>query len=185
MTTRLTAEPHPGTGTTLRGAAAADAEALAAFGARAFTAKFAALYAAENLAAYLRNAHSPAAVAAEVADPAMRAELAERDGVLAGYSKLVLRCGWPEHARGRRAIEIKQLYTDPALTGLGIGSALTRWAFDAARECGADEIQLSVWSGNDDAQRFYARHGFVKVADVGFWVGDQRDDEFLFSALLD
>ncbi|MEO6092256.1 MAG: GNAT family N-acetyltransferase [Novosphingobium sp.] len=171
--------------TPLRPATASDAEALAAFGARAFVAKFGTLYASEDLATHLRKAHSPAAVAAEIASPAMRIALAERDGALTGYCKLVLRGGWPEHARGLRPIELKQLYTDPALTGLGIGSALTRWAFVTARECGADEIQLSVWSGNHDAQRFYARHGFVKLADVGFWVGDQRDEEYLFSKLLD
>lgn len=181
----MTTGGHLRNGTALRPAIATDAEPLAAFGARAFVAKFGTLYAPANLATYLRKAHSAAAVAAEIADPAMRIALVEQDGALAGYCKLVLRCGWPEHARGIRAIELKQLYADPAMTGLGIGSALTHWAFDAARDCGANEIQLSVWSGNHDAQRFYARHGFVKLADVGFWVGDQRDEEYLFAAMLD
>ena len=49
---------------------------------------------------------------------------------------------------------------------------------------GADEMQLSVWSGNHGAQRFYARYGFEKVADVHFWVGAHRDDEFLLSLML-
>jgi ribosomal protein S18 acetylase RimI-like enzyme len=54
------------------------------------------------------------------------------------------------------------------------------WAMVEARAYGADAIQLSVWSGNTDAQRFYARYGFVKVADIEFWVGEQCDEEFLF-----
>src|SRR3546814_3681949 len=33
-------------------------------------------------------------------------------------------CGWPEHARGRQVIELKQLYTDPETTGQGIGARL-------------------------------------------------------------
>ena len=49
---------------------------------------------------------------------------------------------------------------------------------------GADEVQLSVWSGNTGAQRFYRRYGFEKVADIDFWVGRQRDDEFLFALVL-
>ena len=84
----------------------------------------------------------------------------------------------------RQTIELKQLYTDPARTGEGIGAALMDWALAEAATRGADEMQLSVWSGNDGAQRFYARYGFAKVADVHFWVGAQRDDEFLFSRLL-
>ena len=59
------------------------------------------------------------------------------------------------------------------------------WALTEARSRGADEIQLSVWSGNDGAQRFYARYGFVHVADVTFRVGSQLDDEFLLSLKLD
>ena len=58
------------------------------------------------------------------------------------------------------------------------------WAHDAARGHGADEIQLSVWSGNTQAQRFYARHGYAKVADIEFWVGDHCDEEFLFAGML-
>ena len=45
-------------------------------------------------------------------------------------------------------------------------------------------MQLSVWSGNDGAQRFYARHGFAKVADVTFRVGEQIDEEFLFARMI-
>jgi len=81
-------------------------------------------------------------------------------------------------------VELKQLYTAPDKTGSGIGAALMEWAEAQARQFGADEIQLSVWSGNHGAQRFYARHGFAKVADTEFWVGSQRDEEFLFARML-
>ena len=49
---------------------------------------------------------------------------------------------------------------------------------------GADEVQLSVWSGNHGAQKFYARYGFSKVADITFLVGEQMDEEFLFARML-
>ena len=166
---------------TLRNAAADDAAELAALGARSFVEKFGHMYAAQDLATFLVKAHSEAPVAAEIADPGMRIRLAERGGIVVGFCKLVMACGWPEHARGTRVIELKQLYTDPAMTGLGIGAALTDWALAEARAFGADEMQLSVWSGNDGAQRFYARYGFAHVADIEFWVGEQCDAEFLFA----
>lgn len=168
----------------LRSATAADAAALAELGARSFTVKFGHLYRPEDLATFLAESHTEAKAAKEIADPAMRVMLAEADGRLLGYCKLVMECGWPEHARGNRVIELKQLYTDPDVTGQGIGARLMDWAMEEARGFGADEIQLSVWSGNSGAQKFYARYGFGKTADIHFMVGEQRDEEFLFARMV-
>lgn len=170
--------------TILRPLLAADIPALARLGRESFIAKFGTLYRPEDLAEFLEATHSVPAVAAEFADPKNRYCLAERGGALVGYCKLSLACGWPDHARGARAIEIKQLYTAPEMSGQGLGTALMGWVMDQSREQGADEIQLSVWSENYGAQRFYARYGFVKVADITFRVGEQLDEEFLFSLLL-
>ena len=169
---------------TLRPALPADTAALAALGRDSFVAKFGAMYRAADLSAFLAGMHSDEVVAREIANPQARYCLAERDGALVGYCKLGLTCGWPEHARGSRAIELKQLYTAPGATGGGIGAALMEWALAQAAALGADEIQLSVWSGNSDAQRFYHRHGCAKVADTHFWVGEQRDEEFLFARMI-
>ena len=168
----------------LRPALPVDTAELAKLGRDSFVAKFGTMYGAADLAAFLAQTHSDEVVAREIANPQARYCLAERDNALAGYCKLGIACGWPEHARGRRTIELKQLYTAPGATGGGIGTALIEWALDEARAVGADEIQLSVFSGNTDAQRFYHRHGFAHVADTHFWVGAQRDDEFLFARMI-
>lgn len=168
----------------LRPALPGDAAALAALGRDSFVAAFGHMYRAEDLASFLDQTHAEAVVAREIANPKARYRLAERDGALAGYCKLGLDCGWPEHARGTHTIELKQLYTAAGATGGGIGAALMDWALAEARAEGADEVQLSVWSGNTGAQRFYHRHGFAKVADIHFWVGEQRDDEFLFARAI-
>jgi ribosomal protein S18 acetylase RimI-like enzyme len=164
----------------LREATAADVAALAALGRESFIDKFGHMYRAQDLAAFLEETHSPAAVAAELANPQRRYRLAEIDGSLAGYCKLAIPSTLAEYDTARNPIEIKQLYTAPGMTGRGIGAALIDWALAEARAHGADAIQLSVWSGNEGAQRFYARYGFAKAADIAFWVGEQRDDEFLF-----
>ncbi|MET1757017.1 GNAT family N-acetyltransferase [Novosphingobium sp. RD2P27] len=169
----------------LRDATPADAPAAAALGSEAFCAAFAYLYRPEDLNTFLAANHSPEKAAAEIADPAMRVHLAvDEAGKLLGFCKLVLSCGWPEHARADRVIELKQLYTDPAATGRGIGATLMDWALAEAAVRGAGEMQLSVWSGNDGAQRFYARYGFAKMADIHFIVGEQRDEEFLYAKLF-
>lgn len=168
----------------LRPATPADIPALARLGRESFVAKFGTLYRPEDLAAFLAATHSESAVAAELANPERLYCLAEEDGALVGYCKLGLACRWPQYARGARTIEIKQLYTAPGLSGRGIGAALMDWALAEARAREADEIQLSVWSGNFGAQKFYARYGFAKVADIHFRVGEQLDEEFLLSLLI-
>lgn len=143
------------------------------------------MYTQADLTAHLSKFYTPEYFAAEIARADTPFQLAVMEsGQLAGFCKLALACGWPEHARGNKTVELKQLYTDPAMTGLGLGKTLMDWALDTARANGADEMQLSVWSGNDGAQRFYARYGFEKRADISYWVGEHRDDEFLFAAML-
>ena len=169
---------------TLRSATIADVPAMATLGRESFVAKFGALYRPQDLAAYLGESHSEAAVAAELANLDRLYRLATRGDRLVGYGKLRLVCGFPGYARGKHSVELKQLYTAPAATGHGIGAALMDWAMAEARARGADEMQLSVWSGNHGAQRFYARYGFEKIADVTFRVGEQIDEEFLFARLI-
>lgn len=170
---------------TLRPATMADAAALAQLGTAAFVAKFGHLYPPADLATYLAQAYTPAALAGELANPARLFQVAQApDGAMLAWCKLGLTCGFPEHARGRAVMEIKQLYTAPHATGMGLGAALMDWAMATFAARGADEVQLSVWSGNTGAQRFYARYGFTKVADTTFQVGNQVDEEFLFARML-
>lgn len=167
-----------------RSAVAGDVAALSALGRESFVHKFGHMYRPEDLAAFLEETHSPEAIAEEMANPERLYCLAEIDDALAGYCKLAIPSSLTEHSDAKRPIEIKQLYTAPGLTGRGIGAMLMDWAMAEARAYGADEIQLSVWSGNEGAQRFYARYGFAKTADITFWVGEQCDEEFLFALKL-
>ena len=169
----------------LRPAVPQDAAALGAFGRQAFVAAFGHCYARSDLDTFLAKVYSEAATRADLADPDLRVQLAVDGAGIAGYCKMRMACGWPDHARGRATVELKQLYVDPLRTGQAIGARLMDWALGEARGHGADEVQLSVWSENFGAQRFYARYGFGKVADIDFWVGSHRDEEFLFSLALD
>jgi ribosomal protein S18 acetylase RimI-like enzyme len=79
---------------------------------------------------------------------------------------------------------LSQLYCAAEATGHGLGAALMDWAIGEARAWDADALQLSVFSENFGAQRFYQRRGFRHVADIDFWVGNHRDDEFLYELAL-
>jgi len=169
---------------TLRAATPADIPAISRLAIDSFVAKFGELYTPQDLAAFLAESLEEPAIAAELANPARLYRLAEAGGRLVGYCKLGLTCGFPDHVRGGAAMELKQLYTAPDATGMGIGKALMDWAMAELAARGADEVQLSVYAENHGAHRFYARYGFAKVADITFRVGDQLDPEFLFARML-
>lgn len=170
---------------TYRTAQATDAAAIADLGDRAFRASFEHLYSPSDLATFLEQEHTTAKVGTQLADPGMLTRVAEdADGTLLGFCKLVLDSGLKEHGTALRPLELKQIYLEPTRTGGGIGQAFMAWTIEVARDREADEVQLSVWSGNHGAQRFYERWGFAKAADITFRVGEQIDEEFLFALRL-
>ena len=168
----------------LRPATPDDALALGLFGRDAFVAAFGHCYDSADLDPFLEKVYGEAGVRADLATPLIRVQLAIDDQGIAGFCKMNLSTGWPEHGRGTKPVQLSQLYVDPLRTGQAIGARLMDWALDLARANGADEVQLSVWSENFGGQRFYQRYGFVKVADINFWVTNHRDDEHLYSLLL-
>ena len=164
-----------------------DVPQLAALGRQAFTDAFGHLYAPEDLAAFLEEWRSPERFAGYVADPDTGVMLAEDDDGLLGYCAVFFGQSFAERPepKPQRACLLSQLYCARHATGRGVGAALIEWALAEARERACDAVQLSVFSGNEGAQRFYARYGFEKVADIDFWVGGHRDDEFLYELRLD
>lgn len=170
----------------LRPASLADAEPLARLGRESFCAAFEHLYRPQDLAAFLGEVYSVETVAGEIADPTITHRLAqdEEGGALTGFIKMRAPSWYAEHSDAKRPIALGQLYSDPARTGEGIGAMLMDWALGFAREGGHDAVQLSVWAENFAAQRFYARYGFAKIADIHFPVGEQLDEEFLLELRL-
>ncbi len=162
----------------------ADANKLAELGASSFVDAFGSLYSAVDLASFLDQAYSAEALTADLNNPNRLFRIAEEDGVMIGYCKLGLDCGFDYDLGGRKGMELKQLYLRSATTGKGVGSAFMTWALDEARTRQFDAVILSVYSGNIAGQRFYDRHGFTKWADTYFMVGAQRDDEYLYGLWL-
>jgi GNAT superfamily N-acetyltransferase len=167
----------------LRPATPDDIPSLVAYSRSAFISAFGELYAPQDLAEFLDTYRAPERFAGMVTDPAKAVMLAEELGMIFGYSTVEFGNKFdarPDPQPERPCI-LGQLYCNP---GRGIGAALLDRAIAEAQERGCDAMQLSVYSENFGAQRFYQRHGFAHVADIDFWVGRHRDDEFLYELKL-
>jgi len=167
-----------------RPATRADAPALAKLGADTFVAAFGELYTPQDLANFLAEVHNEAAVSAEIEGEECTHRLVEDNGALIAFCKLRYPTKFGEYTEARNPIELGQLYALPGYTGDGIGAQLMDWALAHARDGGHDAVLLSVYAENFGAQRFYQRHGFAKIADITFKVGDHYDPEYLFELKL-
>jgi diamine N-acetyltransferase len=167
-----------------RPATLADAPALAELGAATFVAAFGELYTATDLANFLAEVHNAEAVGGEIAGDSCTHRLVEDDGQLVAFCKLRYPTKFGDYTEATNPIELGQLYALPTHTGHGIGASLMDWALAHAREHGNDAILLSVYAENFGAQRFYQRHGFAKIADITFKVGEQLDPELLYELKL-
>lgn len=165
----------------VRRATEADVAGLARLAAAAFGAKFGPLYPAAVLEAYLAKTYSEASTAALVSDPASAVWVAGHGTALSGYAVLAP-CRLPHAGVTAACLELRRLYTAPDATGTGVGTrlmeAVVMPAMAAAAARGGDGW-IGVYSGNDGAQRFYARWGFEQVGEYEFPVGPVRDREFI------
>lgn len=160
--------------------------ALVALGRESFIAAFGHLYKPADLAAFLDENRAPEKFAEAIAAPDVAVTVADDEGTLLGYCLTYFGRRFDERPEPHpeRPCVLSQLYCAGNATGRGVGAALIEEAIGAARARGCDAMQLSVYSENFGGQRFYRRYGFTKVADVDFWVGNHRDDEFLYELRL-
>lgn len=84
--------------------------------------------------------------------------VAEMDGILIGFTSF-----GPTSAAedADAAFELFTIYVDPAAQGRGAGTGLLLAAEAAMRGAGAEEAVLWVLDGNEQAQRFYRKHGWT------------------------
>ena len=95
---------------------------------------------------------------------AMRAQggrmiVAVRDSAIVGCLQLHILHGVP--AQGQSVVQIEGVRVDSALRGQGVGAAMVGYAIAAARAAGCGAVQLTSRRERVDAQRFYAKLGFV------------------------
>jgi len=132
----------------------------------------------DDLAHYMRQAFSVERIADELNDPRAVFLMAEIEGELAGYAKLV--CDHIEPGiSAEKPIELNRLYSQQKFLGQGVGQTLMDACFDLARENGFDTIWLGVWEYNPRAQRFYEKNGFKEVGSHTFVLGSDPQTDLL------
>lgn len=168
---------------TFRDARPDDAEALSQIGRETFVETFGQIYRPQDLDHHLEEKFGRAAIAAEIADPAVEFRLAHAGRRLVGYAKLGP-LSLPVDPGTRAALELHRLYVRASEQGVGIGRILLTWVLDRARERGAQDLYLGVWQENERAIALYQSRGFATVGAYKYRVGEHFDDEFIMKKAL-
>jgi GNAT superfamily N-acetyltransferase len=155
-----------------------DLETLVALGRDTFVETFGHLYRPEDLESFLEEAHDPEVYAWAISDDRHAVWLAEADGAADGYA-LAGPCTLPHPEATPEEGELKRLYVRRTAQGGGLGQALLAESLAWLERRGPGRLWVGVWSENHGAQRLYGRHGFEKVGEYGFPVGETVDREFI------
>lgn len=160
---------RPGAAAVLRRAVADDAPRLAALACWVWLDSYAAHGVEARFLPYLAASFTPAAFERLIADPQQALWLAEgEDGALQGFAQL--RHGVQAPVAEPLRVELERLYVAPPCTGHGVGARLLA----AARgHWPGQALWLSVWVGNERAQRFYRREGGRVVGETDFMLDGQ------------
>ena len=158
-----------------------DAERLAALFQDCFRDTFGHLYDPRDLALFL-GGHTAGHWRDQLESDNFAVRLVEDGDKLVGFIKLgPLRL--PVDPRGK-ALELRQLYVRPPWHGTGVARELLDWVIAEARQRGAADLYLSVFTQNHRARRFYAGYGFVEVGPYAFMVGNQADEDVIMRLAL-
>lgn len=164
----------------LRYATPSDNTLLAEFGAQTFSDSFGADNHPEDMRIYLSGAFSPEIQAAEIVDPSSVFLIAEIDGQMVGYARL-LEGPAPDFIQAIRPVELVRIYASHTWIGRGIGSVLMQGCLDEAARRGCDTIWLGVWERNERAQAFYRRWGFSEAGQHSFLLGTDLQTDLVMS----
>ncbi|MEJ7848794.1 MAG: GNAT family N-acetyltransferase [Pyrinomonadaceae bacterium] len=132
----------------------------------------------DDLASYMRQAFSLEQITKELTDAKTLFLLAEIEGKLAGYAKLIFGNVEPEITPGK-PVELSRLYSQQKFLGKGVGQALMDACFERAKDNSCDVMWLGVWEYNPRAQRFYEKHGFYEVGKHTFQLGSDPQTDLL------
>ncbi len=137
----------------------------------------------DDLAAYMGEAFSEEQISRELADERNIFLIAEIDGEMAGYARLII--GTTEEGiTAERPIELNRLYSHQKFLGKGVGQTLMDECFRRGRELGCDVMWLGVWEFNPRAQRFYEKNGFSVCGKHVFQLGSDPQIDFLMQLPL-
>lgn len=128
---------------------------------------------------YITHAFSSETLKAQLKDPDTHFYFAyDEQNVLVGYVKINQNNAQTE-LKEPTSIELERIYVLQQYQGKNIGSELLRKVIELAQTWKKKTLWLGVWEHNPRAIRFYQRHGFVKFGEHPYFIGKDKQTDWL------
>ncbi len=155
-----------------------DLEVLRQVSLQTFREAFAAQNDPVDFNSYLREAFSTQKLRREMRNPETRFFFLYFREQLAGYAKINEGMAQTE-LQDPEALEIERIYVIKSFQGQGLGSWMLQSLKTLALEEGKEYLWLGVWEENKEAIRFYKRHGFVIFGRHPYYIGSDRQMDWM------
>ena len=127
---------------------------------------------------YMETAFSHKKLQAELEDKNTHFHLAYDGEDLVGYFKLNTGIAQTD-VHDEKALEIERIYVLGAHQGKKIGAQMLQKIMELGRHMGKEYIWLGVWEHNPKAIRFYQSHGFQKFGEHPYYIGKDKQTDWL------
>ena len=132
----------------------------------------------EDFKAYMLTAFSNENLKNEILNPNSMFYLVYDENNLVGYFKLNVQDAQTE-SLGNKSVEVERIYVLEEFQGRQIGKQMLFKIIEMAEEEQMDFLWLGVWEMNTSAIRFYERYGFVKFGAHSFFIGKDKQTDWL------
>ena len=133
--------------------------------------------------AYLEAAFSNEKIMEELQEKDSVFYFVEMDAATVGYFKLNEYDAQNEfHEVG--GMELERIYVVSNAQGKGIGAMILKFIIEIAISKEKEYVWLGVWEHNINAFRFYQRYGFEKFATHPYYIGNDKQTDWLLKKQL-
>ncbi|MEM1259176.1 MAG: GNAT family N-acetyltransferase [Bacteroidota bacterium] len=133
--------------------------------------------------AYVTEVFSEGQLLSELNDPNTSFYFVTNRGTSVGYFKTNIFDAQSE-LQEPNGMELERIYVKSLFQGKGVGLKILSFVEALAQKEGKAYLWLGVWEHNPKAIRFYERHGFVKFDTHSFYIGNDKQTDWLLKKEL-
>ena len=173
--------PFPQSSILVRTARPEDAFPVAELGSHVFSATQDNSVQPHQLQAYLDEAYSTAAMAADISSPSkdMIVAIDGENGAIIGFALLTRGTSDTCIAHLQNTVELQRLYVHLDFHGKGVGKLMVNRLEHMAKEQGFQYMWLGVWEENRIGIKVYEKLGFTRAGDHAFTIGDVKQNDYV------
>ncbi len=131
-----------------------------------------------DFATYVSSAFSKEKLSAEIKNPNTWFYFVKNEEQLVGYFKLN-KGDAQSDIKDSQSLELERIYVIRSYQGKGIGNWILEQIKQIAKSQQMGYIWLGVWEKNQAAVRFYQRHGFTKFGSHPYYIGKDKQTDWL------